>query len=149
MWNYERTLGLGLFAVAAIAAWGISDLPFWEEFTLGPGAAPAIYLVGLGICALAIAARPAADSVVRFPALFMPPNRDALLLFVFVALLTASVYLVGFAVGIFLFSVAVLMTVQRWRLLPALVFSAVWAAALQLVFAHLLRIPFLTGVLFG
>lgn len=149
MWNYERILGVGLLAVAAIAAWAISDLPFREEFTLGPAAAPAIYLAGLAVCALAIAVKPAAGSAMRLSALFMPPYRDAVLLFGFVALLTASVYLVGFAVGIFLFSVAVLMTVQRWRLLPALLFSAIWAGFLQLVFAHLLRIPFLTGVLFG
>lgn len=149
MWNYERALGLVLLASSLVTAWAISDLPFLEDFTLGPAAAPAIYLAGLFACAVYIAAKPAAESSLRLGALVQPPNRDAVLLFGFVVLLASAVYVVGFALGIFVFSVAVLLVIQRWRLVPALLFSAAWAAALQFLFAHLLRIPFLTGVLFG
>src|SRR5215213_5663170 len=63
MWNIERALGIALLASSGVIAFSIASLPFWEEFTLGPGAAPAIYLAGLAICALGLVVRPSPASV--------------------------------------------------------------------------------------
>jgi hypothetical protein len=149
MWNIERALGIALLASSGVIAFSIASLPFWEEFTLGPGAAPAIYLAGLAICALGLVVRPSPASVGSIGAMISLPGRNGLLLLVLVALLTLSVYAVGFPIGIFLFSLAVLVLIQGWRIPLAALFSALWAASLQIVFGWLLDIRFPDGFLFG
>ncbi len=149
MWNNERVLGVVLLVLAVPVALSVSTLRLWEEFTLGPGATPAIYLAGTIICAAGLVLRPAPESRGSFAEMFGMPGRQGLLMFVLTGLMAGAVYIVGFPAAIFCFSVAVLILIQGWRIVPAILFSAIWAMALQLVFGWLLDIRFVEGFLFG
>jgi hypothetical protein len=82
-------------------------------------------------------------------AIISPPGRNGFLLLTLAVLLTLSVYAVGFPASIFLFSLAVLVLIQGWRIPLAALFSALWAASLQIVFGWLLEIRFPDGFLLG
>ena len=149
MWNNERVLGVGLLLLALLLGASAFRVPFLDDFTLGPAALPLVYAAGLALCAAAFVLRPSPASVGRFADLVSPAGRRGVMLFVFAIALASIADLVGFPIAIGLFSLAVLVLIERWPLPSAIAFSLVWAGALYVVFVRLLGIPLGDGSLFG
>ncbi len=149
MWNNEKMLSSIMILVGGLSVYGALKLPLKEEFTLGPGATPLIYAVGVIVFAAAMAFTASSKNTGSFRKMIEPPGRYGLLFFAFFVLLTVLVYFIGFTIGLFLFSLFSLVFAKNHKPLWAAVFSAVWTASLYLIFVRLLNIPFLKGTLFG
>ena len=141
MRNLERYLALALLVVGAIGIYAASGLSLWDEYTVGPGAAPIAYGAALMICAAVVTIRPTASGPIEWGPYF--PR--AVLLLVLSAALAFSIDYIGFTGGLFVFSFAGLVWVARVKILHALVLAAIWVATLYFVFVHLLNIPFPRG----
>jgi putative tricarboxylic transport membrane protein len=141
MRNLERCLALALLVVGALGIYAASGLPLWDEFTVGPGAAPIAYGAVLAFCAGAVALRPISSGPIDWGPYF--PR--AVLMVALAAALAFSIDYIGFTAGLFAFSFAGLLLVARVKLINALVLAVAWVAILYLVFVQLLNIPFPQG----
>jgi small-conductance mechanosensitive channel len=142
---------LGVFAVVELSS--AVHLPVSEEFTLGPGAMPLIYGVGLLIFAAIPAIRPSQKRVSAAPAESQdaPPRdyRAGAITFALLILFIASVYFAGFFIGTAIFSFLYLKIVMRSPLHKAAIFAVIWGGALYYGFDHLLEVQLEPGLLFG
>jgi hypothetical protein len=148
-WSNEKSLSIFLVLIGALGVWGSLKVPIAERFTLGPGALPLIYAVGvlsLAIILFVIAFRDKKDETPD--ALPKMPGTYGLLFFLFNCALALSVHLIGFTVGLFLFSLATLICIGRWKVKKALLFSVIWTIALYVLFKMIIHIPFIEGLLF-
>jgi hypothetical protein len=145
---------LGVFAIAELTQ--AMQLSIYEEFTLGPGAMPLTYGVGLLIFAvlLGVTASPKEK-----PA---PPEhptekmdapgqnyRAGIITFGLLILMVVLIFIIGFLPSLIIFSFLHLILVMRLSLLKAAVFSLLWGAGLWYAFDHLLDVQLEPGMLFG
>ena len=144
---------LAIFAIAQLTQ--ALQLPLGEEFTLGPGAAPLIYALGLLIFAglLALTASPKERaSPERLDEQMDETGRNypaGILTFFLLILFVVSIYLVGFLVAMIIFSFLHLIFVMRMDLPRAAVVALLWGGGLYYTFAHLLHVQLEQGMLFG
>ena len=144
MRNLERLLALALIVVGAGGFYAATGLSLWDEYTVGPGAAPLAYGAILMVCSAAVAFKPPTPGAIEWGSHF--PR--AVLLLALVAGLALSIGYVGFTGGLVLFSFAALAWVARIKIHYALLLAAIWVAMLYGVFVRLLNIPFPRGVWF-
>jgi hypothetical protein len=146
-------LVLAIFAVAELTQ--ALQLPLSEEFTLGPGAMPLIYGVGLLIFAVALGltASPKERALPERPDERMDePGRNypaGIVTFLLIIFFVASIYVVGFLAGTIIFSFLHLVVVMRLSLLKSAAFSVLWGGGLYYLFQHLLALQLEQGMLFG
>lgn len=150
----ERLVALTLMIFAVAELYAASHLALTEEFTLGPGAMPLIYGVGLLIFASVLAARPQKGTPLQVDAAEgedapVRDYRSGGITYALLILLIASVYFLGFLVGTILFSFLYLLLVIRWKWFKAAMFGVIWGAALYYTFSHLLQIQLEPGLVFG
>jgi hypothetical protein len=144
---------LGVFAIAELTQ--AMQLSIYEEFTLGPGAMPLIYGVGLLIFAvlLGITASPKEKAPPERPDEKMDePGRNyraGIVTFGLLVLFVILIFLVGFLPSLIIFSFLHLCLVMRLSLLKAAVFSLLWGGGLYYAFDHLLEVQLEPGLLFG
>jgi hypothetical protein len=144
---------LGVFAIAELTQ--AMQLSIYEEFTLGPGAMPLIYGVGLLIFAvlLGITASPKEKAPPERPDEKMDePGRNyraGIVTFGLLILFVVLIFLVGFLPSLIIFSFLHLCLVMRLSLLKAAVFSLLWGGGLYYAFDHLLEVQLEPGLLFG
>ena len=160
--NIERFIAGVLVVFALVELYGAMQLSVAEEFTLGPGALPIIYSVGVVIFAgiLFIWPTKKAPSLIQNPfigeedaacqeALPAPNFRAGALTFAFIAVLIASIYFLGFFAGASIFSFLYTRFITRWPLTKAIAFALIWGGALFYTFDHVLEVQLEPGVLFG
>jgi hypothetical protein len=161
----ERFIAALLVIFALIELYGALHLSVSEEFTLGPGALPVIYAVGLVIFAGILVVSPGkkAPPVIENPVVSededptageneAAPAQDYKaggLTFVLLAVFIVSIYLVGFFGGTIVFSFLFTKFITRWPLPKAVAFSLIWGGALYYGFDHLLGVQLDPGILFG
>ena len=148
-WNNEKYLSIFLVLIGALGVWGSLKVPIAERFTLGPGALPLIYAAGVLLLAVALLVMTLKGQKIETPnAVPEPPGTYGLLFFLINCALALSVHLIGFAVGLFLFSLSSLTYVGRWKIKKALLFSVIWTIALYVLFKIIIGVPFIEGLLF-
>jgi hypothetical protein len=148
-WNNEKYLSIFLVLIGALGVWGSLKVPIAERFTLGPGALPLIYAVGVVLFAVTLLVMTFKGQKVETPdAVSEPPGVSGLLFFLFNCALALSVYLIGFAAGLFLFSFSSLTYVGGWKIKKALLFSTIWTIGLYVLFKVIIGVPFIEGFLF-
>jgi hypothetical protein len=144
---------LGVFAIAELTQ--AMQLSIYEEFTLGPGAMPLIYGVGLLIFAvlLGITASPKEKAPPERPDEKMDePGRNyraGIVTFGLLILFVVLIFFIGFLPSLIIFSFLHLCLVMRLSLLKAAVFSLLWGGGLYYAFDHLLEVQLEPGLLFG
>jgi hypothetical protein len=148
----ERLVALLLIVFAIAELYEAFQLPVSEEFTLGPGAMPVIYGLGLlifaGILAVTASRKAAAGSDEGQDA----PARDYRaggVTFALLILFVASIYFFGFLLSTILFSFLHLKLVMRLPVLKAAVFALLWGGGLYYAFDHLLEVQLEPGLVFG
>jgi hypothetical protein len=147
--NNEKYLSIFLVLIGALGVWGSLKVPIAERFTLGPGAMPLIYAGGvLLFTVMLLAMTLKGQKVEALDAVPKPPGTYGLLFFLFNCAFALSVHLIGFAVGLFLFSVSSLIYVGRWNIKRALLFSVIWTIMLYVLFKVIIGVPFIEGFLF-
>jgi hypothetical protein len=138
------TLLATLFAVLG-AVWiaGALGMPAWDGFTPGPGWMPMVFGAALlllslmaGVQAVLAGGTPAAE-----------PVRKPLAVAAIILAGVLGLEVAGFVPAIFLMLLALLASVERKPLLPALAVAAGTAAFLHLVFARWLSVPLPAGPL--
>jgi hypothetical protein len=155
--NVERFIALLLIVFAVAELYAAMQLSVSEEFTLGPGALPVIYAVGLLIFAGILAVWPSQKSpgVIENPVVSKDeavPVRDYRaggLTFALIFVFIVSIYLVGFFGGTVIFSFLFTKLVTRWPVLKAAALALIWGGALYYGFDHLLGVQLEPGILFG
>ncbi|HVZ01676.1 MAG TPA: tripartite tricarboxylate transporter TctB family protein [Dongiaceae bacterium] len=153
----ERLIALLLIIFAVAELYAALQLSVSAEFTLGPGAMPVIYSVGLLIFALVLAIWPAqkAPPVIENPVdveeepVVIGNYRIGVITFVLVAVFVASIYFVGFFGGTAIFSFLYILLVLRWSVIKSAAFALVWGGALYYGFDRLLGVQLEPGILFG
>ncbi len=148
MWNNERVFSVFMLFIGLVCIYGGVRLPVTERFTLGPGAMPLIYSVGVLICAILMWVRAPGRKDGSFKNALERPGRYGLVFLILNFALGLTVYILGFAIGLILFCFLALVLVKGWRLYRALLFSIAWSLTIYMVFTLLLDVPFLKGVLF-
>ncbi|HVT51929.1 MAG TPA: tripartite tricarboxylate transporter TctB family protein [Dongiaceae bacterium] len=144
---------LGVFAIAELTQ--AMQLSIYEEFTLGPGAMPLIYGVGLLIFAvlLGLTASPKEKAPPERPDEKMDePGRNyraGIVTFSLLILFVVLIFFIGFLPSLIIFSFLHLCLVMRLSLLKAAVFSLLWGGGLYYAFDHLLEVQLEPGLLFG
>jgi hypothetical protein len=144
---------LGVFAIAELTQ--AMQLSIYEEFTLGPGAMPLIYGVGLLIFAvlLGLTASPKEKAPPERPDEKMDePGRNyraGIVTFGLLILFVVLIFFIGFLPSLIIFSFLHLCLVMRLSLLKAAVFSLLWGGGLYYAFDHLLEVQLEPGLLFG
>lgn len=153
----ERFTALLLIIFAVTEFYGAMQLSMSEQFTLGPGALPAIYSVGLLIFSTVLLIQPSRKA---------PPilegsadgehdpgpvcdYRAGIITFALVAAFIASIYFVGFLGGTIMFSLLYVLLISRWPIHQAAIFAVIWGGAVYYGFDRLLGVQLETGVLFG
>lgn len=145
--NNEKYLSIFLVLIGALGVWGSLKVPIAERFTLGPGAMPLIYAAGVLLFAVMLLVMTLKGQKAEAPdAVPEPPETYGLLFFLFNCALALSVHLIGFAVGLFLFSVSSLIYVGRWNIKKALLFSVIWTIVLYVLFKVIIGVPFIEGL---
>lgn len=160
--NIERFIAGVLVVFALVELYGATQLSVAEEFTLGPGALPIIYSLGVVMFAgiLFIWPTKKAPPLIQNPvmsegdagreeALPTPNYRAGALTFAFIAVLIASIYFLGFFAGASIFSFLYTRFITRWPLAKAIAFALIWGGALFYTFDHVLEVQLEPGVLFG
>lgn len=153
----ERLIALLVIAFAIVEFYAAMQLSMTEEFTLGPGAMPAIYAAGLLVFATVLLIQPSpktsaiietsvADEAETGP---VGDYRAGVVTFLLVAVFIASIYFVGFLGGTIIFSLLYVLLVARWPVLQAIVFGVAWGGAVFYGFDHLLGVQLEPGILFG
>lgn len=158
----ERGIAALLFIFGLIELYGATHLSVSEEFTLGPGALPIIYAVGLLIFAGILALWPAkkAPPVIENPVESKVSEVDkgealprdyksGAVTFGLIGLFIVSIYVIGFFGGAVLFTFLFTKLITRWPLLKAGAFAIIWGGALYYAFDHLLGVQLEQGILFG
>lgn len=148
MWNNEKWFSVFIFFAGLAGLYGSIPLPVAERFTLGAGAMPLIYSVGVMICAILIWVSAPNRKDGSFKNALGRPGRYGLIFLILNFVLGLMVYLVGFAVGLILFCFMALFFTKGWRPYRALLFSVAWSLAIYILFALFLDVPFLKGVIF-
>ena len=147
-----------LIAFGAAELYSATKLSLSQEFTLGPGALPVIYSVGLLIFAGMLAIWPSQEAAPDIESSVAgedeapcrsgtigrvsSPSRLSLLFII-------SIYFVGFFGGTILFSFLYITVVSRWPVLRASAFALIWGGALYYGFDRLLGVQLEPGILFG
>jgi hypothetical protein len=148
-WNNEKYLSLFLVLVGAVGVWGALKVPIAERFTLGPGALPLVYSAGVLLLSITLLVTTLRRQKVETPnALPEPPGTYGLVFFLLNCALALSVHLIGFTVGLFLFSLLSLIYTDGWKVKKALLFSVIWTIALYALFKHVIGVPFIEGFFF-
>jgi hypothetical protein len=144
---------LGVFAVVELTQ--AVQLSTYEEFTLGPGAMPLIYGVGLLIFSilLAVTASPKEKAPPERPDEKMDEPgknyRAGVITFSLLILFVILIFLVGFLPSLIVFSFLHLVLVMRLQWVKAAVFALIWGGCLYYAFDHLLEVQLEPGILFG
>jgi Tripartite tricarboxylate transporter TctB family len=145
---------LGVFAIAELTQ--AMQLSIYEEFTLGPGAMPLIYGVGLLVFAVLLgltASQKEKPAPPEHPTEKMDASgqnyRAGAVTFILLLLFVILIFFVGFLPSLIIFSFLHLMLVMRLSLLKAAVFSLLWGGGLYYAFDHLLDVQLEPGLLFG
>jgi hypothetical protein len=156
--NAEVTVSFLLVAFAAAELYAALRLPMTEEFTLGPGALPSIYAVGLLLFSVTLFVRsvrkaPASKAAAATHGGEAPGEvTDVKAGLISVALLTlfiAAIYLVGFMISLILFCFLFCLFVSKLGLVKSIVFALIWGGAVFMAFDYLLQIPLESGLLFS
>ena len=153
----ERFVALLLIVFSVAELYAAMKLSLTEEFTLGPGALPVIYAVGLLIFAGMMAAWPsqkapaAIDSSAVSKQEAVPPRnyRDGILTFSFVVAFIIAIYFVGFLGGTMIFSLLYVVFIAKWPILKSVPFALIWGGSVYYGFDHLLGVQLEPGILFG
>lgn len=151
----ERFIALLLIAFAVAQLYGAMQLSLSEEFTLGPGALPVIYSIGLLIFSgwLAISPSQKAPPIIETDAEVEPAParnyRDGALTFGLVGLFIFSIYFIGFLGGTVIFSLLYVVFITRWPILKAAAFAVIWGGSVYYGFDHLLGVQLEPGIFFG
>jgi putative tricarboxylic transport membrane protein len=135
--------------IGALGVFGSLKVPILERFTLGPGALPLIYSLGVLLFAIALfvmALKGQKNEILN--AIPTIPVKYGLLFFFFNCALALSVHLIGFTVGLFLFSFSSLLYIDGWKIKKALLFSVIWTIVLYVLFKFIIGVPFIEGFLF-
>jgi hypothetical protein len=154
----ERVIALLLIVFSVAELYGALHLSVSAEFTLGPGAMPLIYSIGLLIFATVLAIWPAQKAppvienpvdVPDEPVVVVRNYRVGIITFVLVAVFVIGIYFIGFFGGTAIFSFLYVLLVLRWPLIKAAAFALIWAGALYYGFDRLLGVQLEPGILFG
>jgi hypothetical protein len=137
-----------LFSVAELYA--AFQLPLSEDFTLGPGALPAIYGVGLLGFSLVLMFESVRKGVRAADDEEEPTDlRSGLIALGLLALFIGSIYLVGFLIALIAFCFLFCLLISKLDLVRSAIFALIWGAAVYAAFDYLLEIPLETGLLFS
>jgi hypothetical protein len=137
---------LVVFAVAQIYA--AAHLHMSEDYTLGPGAMPIIYSIGL----LMFSGYLLVDAVKKGPKAGRHDGADyksGILCVLFLLLFISSIYVVGFLLSTVMFCFLFCLFISKIGLVKSVVFSIAWGGTVYAVFDYLLQIPLETGMLFS
>ncbi len=143
----ERFVALVLIVLAVVELFAIWKLPLGAEFTLGPGAMPLIYAVGLLLFATVLFLRTdrrkadADDTSTDF--------KSGILFFVLLVAFAVCIELAGFLIATAGFSILSLLLVARLEPLKSVLFAAAWSGGLFYVFKYVLQVPLEPGLLFS
>lgn len=148
MWNNVRVFSVFMVFIGSACIYGSVRLPVAERFTLGPGAMPLIYSVGVIICAILIWVSAPSQKDGSLKSALEPPGRYGLVFLILNFALGLTVYVLGFAIGLILFCFLALVFTKGWRPYRALLFSIAWSLSIYILFTLFLDVPFLKGVLF-
>lgn len=155
--GFERLTALMLITFAVIELYGAMQLSMSEEFTLGPGAMPAIYATGLLIFSLLMLIQPTRKALPDLDTTSDGEHESVVacnyraggITFGLVVAFIASIYFVGFLGGTIMFSLLYVLLISRWSVLQATAFGVVWGGAVYYGFDRLLGVQLETGILFG
>jgi putative tricarboxylic transport membrane protein len=146
--NAERLIGGFLVLLGAAELYAATGLRVGAEFTLGPGALPIVYALGLILFAALLAFR-RTERGTSERAESGAELRSAVLFFGLLLLFAAVTALAGFLIALLLFSFLTLILVVKWSLVKSALFSAIWSLALYAVFRFVLKVPLESGSLFS
>ena len=147
--NNEKYLSIFLVLIGALGVWGSLKVPIAERFTLGPGALPLIYSLGVLLFSITLLVTTLRGQKGETPnTVSEPPGRYGWLFFLLNCALALSVHLIGFTIGMFLFSLLSLIYTDGWKVKKALLFSVIWTISLYILFKHIIGVPFIEGFLF-
>ncbi|QJP14053.1 tripartite tricarboxylate transporter TctB family protein [Starkeya sp. ORNL1] len=147
--SMETTVSLLLVLFAVAELYAAFHLPMAEDYTLGPGALPSIYGVGLLGFSLALLF----ESVRKAPAGADDEEatnlRGGLTCIALLALLIGAIYIVGFLIALIAFCFLFCLLISKLDLVRSAIFAVIWAGAVYFAFDYLLEIPLETGLLFS
>jgi len=134
-----------IFAIAEIYA--ASRLSVTEDYTLGPGALPIIYSVGLFI----FSGISLFESISRAPKSKLEGGnyRYGILCVSFLLMFIASIYVIGFLLATILFCALFCFFISEMGIVRSFIFSVLWGGTVYAVFYYLLQIPLEAGFLFS
>lgn len=155
----ERLAALLLITFSVAEFYAALKLSVSAEYTLGPGAMPIIYSVGLFIFATALLLQPSKKASTSIGAAIeagdesepapSPNYRAGVILFALVAAYIASIYVIGFLGGTILFALLYLLLVARWPVMKAAAFAVLWGAGIYVLFVDVLEVQLESGILFS
>jgi putative tricarboxylic transport membrane protein len=139
---------LVFLALSAIVVAGTSDLAYWSDFAPGPAFAPIWIAVAGAVLALLLLFQEARDPT-REPADLPPRPALTRVLLAIAALVSALAVAprLGFVAAVVALTLFVLLVVERRRVLPSLIVTALTAALVQGVFVAWLNVQLPKGFL--
>ncbi|MCS0505012.1 tripartite tricarboxylate transporter TctB family protein [Ancylobacter mangrovi] len=145
--NAEIVVSAFMVAFAAAQVYAANQLSLSADYTLGPGALPMIYSVGLLICSAAVlfesVRQGGSDGVGE------KNSMRGVLCILLLVLFVASIYVVGFLFSTIVFCFLFCQFFSGLGLVKNIAFSVIWGAALYAAFHYLLEVPLEPGLLFS
>ena len=144
----ERLFALLLILLGVIGLYGSFNLNFYEKYTLGPGAFPLIYSIGLIICSICLFIKSKDKKFISLRSFFVQPALRGLIFFLLLFLMAGLIYYFGFLIPLFIFSIVGLIWIEDWRFSKAFLFSSAWILFVYILFVKLLKVKLLQGIFF-
>lgn len=141
-------VSLLLVAFAVAQLYSASQLPLLEDYTLGPGALPILYSIGL----LLFSAYLLFDSAVKVSPRRIQSESDyrsGMLCILFLLIFVSSIYVVGFMISTIAFCFLFCQFISKIGLAKSIAFSLIWGGGNYLVANYLLMVPLEAGFLFS
>lgn len=145
----DLLIGLTLLAFGCAELSSASSLPVAAEFTLGAGALPVIYSIGLILFSalLVLSALLGKNAPQRQARATHVSNglKFLGLIFAFAVL----IYLIGFLLSSIVFSISMSYLVCGLSWKRAIIFGLIWSVSIFVLFNYALKVPLETGLLFS
>lgn len=130
--------GLVIVAVAVFALWASRDLPGMRGFAFGPGTAPRLFAIALGVLGIAVAATGVLNKGAGIDRFYL---RGPFFVTLSVVLFAWLVRPLGLVIATFLSILAAAGATPESRLLETLIWGAVLTAFCVLLFPITLNLP--------
>ncbi len=138
--SLEKAFCLAMILYALSCIWSVRDMPFFEDYSLGPAAVPILLSSGLIAFSILIWFTTTDHKALSLQMFTSPGGKRGILLIGMLITLVFAVKFLGFWPPLFVFSVISFKKLENWTWVKAAGLAAGWILILYVIFEKILLV---------